>query len=146
MPSLSSTGNRSERSLCTASVIAFSLGADHRLLALWAAACAEHVLHFFESEQPLDQRPRQAIEAIREWTRGELKVMESPAARGHAMGAARLLSGAGRHAAYAAGQAGDFRSVVPLDHAGRERSLTSRLAFRSAKCLLKSICPGWTSR
>ena len=25
---------------------------DHRLLALWAAACAEHVLHLFESLQP----------------------------------------------------------------------------------------------
>ena len=23
-------------------------GSDHRLLALWAAACAEHVLHLFE--------------------------------------------------------------------------------------------------
>ncbi len=26
--------------------------ADHRLLALWAATCAEHVLHLFESMQP----------------------------------------------------------------------------------------------
>ena len=25
---------------------------DHRLLALWAASCAEHVLHLFESVQP----------------------------------------------------------------------------------------------
>lgn len=32
--------------------------ADHRLLALWAAACAEHVLHFFESERPSDRAPR----------------------------------------------------------------------------------------
>lgn len=35
--------------------------ADHRLLALWAAACAAHVLPFFESAQPADPRPRQAI-------------------------------------------------------------------------------------
>ena len=28
--------------------------ADHRLLALWAAACAEHVLDLFESAQPGD--------------------------------------------------------------------------------------------
>jgi hypothetical protein len=27
---------------------------DHRLLALWAAACAEHILHLFESVQPSD--------------------------------------------------------------------------------------------
>ena len=25
---------------------------DHRLLAQWAASCAEHVLHLFESERP----------------------------------------------------------------------------------------------
>jgi hypothetical protein len=44
---------------------------DHRLLALWAASCAEHVLHLFESEQPSDPRPRRAIEQIRSWTRGD---------------------------------------------------------------------------
>ena len=38
------------------------MDSDHRLLALWAAACAGHVLHRFESAQPSDPRPRQAIE------------------------------------------------------------------------------------
>ena len=79
--------------------------ADHRLLALWAAACAEHVLHLFEFAQPSDPRPRDAIEQIRAWTRGEIGMSESRAAGGHAMGAARDLSGAARYAAYAAGQA-----------------------------------------
>jgi hypothetical protein len=79
--------------------------ADHRLLALWAAACAEHVLGLFESARPEDSRPRQAIEAARAWTRGELKMMEARALGGHAMGAARDLRGAPRYAAYAAGQA-----------------------------------------
>lgn len=78
---------------------------DHRLLALWAAACAEHVLHLFESAQPSDPRPRQAIEQIRAWTRGEVRMSETRAAGGHAMGAARELRGPARHAAYAAGQA-----------------------------------------
>lgn len=78
---------------------------DHQLLALWAATCAEHVLALFESVQPDDPRPRQAIEAARAWTRGELKMMETRALGGHAMGAARDLSGAARFAAYAAGQA-----------------------------------------
>ena len=41
--------------------------ADHRRLALWAAACAEHVLHLFEDEQASDPRPREAIEAARAW-------------------------------------------------------------------------------
>lgn len=79
--------------------------ADHRLLALWAAACAEHVLHLFESVKPSDARPRQAIEQIRGWTRGEVKMMAARAAGGHAMGAARELEGHSRFAAYAAGQA-----------------------------------------
>lgn len=78
---------------------------DHRLLALWAATCAEHVLPLFEAAQPADPRPRQAIEAARAWTRGELKMMEARALGGHAMGAARDLRGAARFAAYAAGQA-----------------------------------------
>jgi hypothetical protein len=78
---------------------------DHQLLALWAAACAEHVLDRFESAQPADPRPRQAIEAARAWARGELNMMETRAVGGHAMGAARELRGAARFAAYAAGQA-----------------------------------------
>jgi hypothetical protein len=78
---------------------------DHRLLSLWAAACAEHVLDLFESVQPSDPRPREAIERIRAWGRGEIKMSESRAAGGHAMAAARELSGPARHAAYAAGQA-----------------------------------------
>jgi hypothetical protein len=78
---------------------------NHRLLALWAATCAEHVLHFFEEVQPEDERPRQAIELVRAWVRGEILMSQARAAGGHAMAAARELSGAARHAAYAAGQA-----------------------------------------
>jgi hypothetical protein len=79
--------------------------ADHRLLALWAATCAEHVLHLFESAQPSDPRPRAAIEQIRTWARGEIRMSDSRAAGGHAMAAARPLRGPARHAAFAAGQA-----------------------------------------
>src|SRR5216110_3102143 len=78
---------------------------DHQLLALWAASCAEHVIDLFESAQPEDPRPRRAIELGRAWTRGEITMSEARAAAGHAMAAARELSGAARHAAYAAGQA-----------------------------------------
>ena len=87
----------------------------HRSLALWAAMCAEHVLHLFESVQASDARPRNAIEAIRAWTRGEIKMMESRAAGGHAMGAARQLRGAARHAAFSAGQAGCVAHVAAHD-------------------------------
>jgi hypothetical protein len=78
---------------------------DHRLLALWAAVCAEHVLYLFESVHPSDRRPRRAIEQIRAWARGEIRMSESRAAGGHAMTAARVSSGAARHAAFSAGQA-----------------------------------------
>jgi hypothetical protein len=85
---------------------------DHQLLALWAASCAEHVLHLFESVQPSDPRTRQAIEQTRAWARGEIKMSQSRAAGGHAMAAARDLSGAARHAAYAAGQAAAVAHVA----------------------------------
>src|SRR5437870_6357498 len=78
---------------------------DHYLLALWAASCAEHVLDLFESARPADPRPRRAIELGRAWARGEIAMTEARSAGGHAMAAARDLSGAPRHAAYAAGQA-----------------------------------------
>lgn len=79
--------------------------ADHRLLALWAADCAEHVLPLFEAVQPSDLRPRHAIQHIRAWANGEIPMMQARAAGGHAMAAARALKGAPRHAAFAAGQA-----------------------------------------
>ncbi len=85
---------------------------DHKLLALWAAACAEHVLHFFESAQPSDPRPRQAIEQTRAWARGEITMTQSRTAAGHAMAAARALRGAAREAAFAAGQAAAVAHVA----------------------------------
>jgi hypothetical protein len=78
---------------------------DHRLLAIWAADCAEHVLHHFEQARPNDDRPRRAIDLGRAWARGEVTWWEARTAAGHAQGAARDLSGAARQAAYAAGQA-----------------------------------------
>jgi hypothetical protein len=77
----------------------------HQLLALWAASCAEHVLYRFESARPGDPRPRQAIEHVRAWARGDIRMSRARAAGGHAMAAARGLGGAARHAAFAAGQA-----------------------------------------
>jgi hypothetical protein len=40
---------------------------DHRTLAIWAADCAERVLPYFEGSYPEDNRPREAIEALRTW-------------------------------------------------------------------------------
>ena len=66
--------------------------ADHHLLALWAAACAEHVLHLFQQARPEDPRPRHAIEQARAWVRGEITMSQARAAGGHAMAAARDLA------------------------------------------------------
>jgi hypothetical protein len=78
---------------------------DHRLLALWAASCAEHVLPLFEAERPEDPRPRKAIELGRAWARGEVRMTDARNSAGHANAAARDLRGAARFAAYAAAQA-----------------------------------------
>lgn len=87
----------------------------HQLLARWAADCAEHVLPLFEGVAPEDPRPREAIEAARAWATGEMPMMPARALGGHAMGAARPLTGAARCAAYAAGQAACVGHVAEHD-------------------------------
>src|SRR5438045_9224882 len=67
---------------------------DHQLLALWAATCAEHVLHLFEAAQPSDPRPRQAIAQARAWVRGEITMSQAREAAGAANAAAPELTGA----------------------------------------------------
>ena len=46
--------------------------ADRRLVAAWAADCAERVLGLFEAEAPADDRPRAAIARARAYSRGEM--------------------------------------------------------------------------
>ena len=79
--------------------------AHHRLLALWAAGCAEHVLCLFEQAQPEDERPRHAIEQARAWARGEITVTQARSAAVAAHAAAREAVGAAKEAARAAGHA-----------------------------------------
>jgi hypothetical protein len=86
--------------------------ADHHALAIWAADCAEHVLHLFEAVRPDDDRPRRAIELARRWALGEVTMTETRMAAGHANGAARVLRGAPRFAAYAAAQAAAVAHVA----------------------------------
>ena len=86
--------------------------ADHHMLAIWAADCAQHVLRLFEEVQPNDDRPQRAIELAHAWARGKITMMQARTAAGHAMAAARVLSGAAREAAYAAGQAAAVAHVA----------------------------------
>jgi len=81
---------------------------DQRLLAIWAADCAERVLPFFEKAYPKDDRPRKAIETCRTWVRtGVFKMSEIRGASLAAHAAAREAkeNNAACFAARAAGQA-----------------------------------------
>ena len=78
---------------------------QHRLLAAWAADCAEHVLDYFYSQHPDDDRPRRAIEQARAWSRGEISMTQAREAAYAAHDAARAATGAAREAARAAGHA-----------------------------------------
>lgn len=115
--------------------------ADHQLLALWAAACAEHMLHIFEEQVPADPRPRQAIEAARAWADGRMKMMQARAIGGHSMGTARPLRGAARFAAYAAGQAACVGHVPEHDLGAAAYAIKAAQAANHT-----SSEAGWTER
>ena len=87
----------------------------HRLLAEWAALCAEHVLHLFDEEQPRDTRPRDAIDAGRAWVNGEVRMGDARQAAFAANAAARGLPDPARFAALAAGQAAAVPHVAAHD-------------------------------
>jgi hypothetical protein len=79
---------------------------DRRIVAVWAADCAERVLRVFEAEAPGDSRPREAIARTRAFAHGELGVAEEIRRRFENGGAAREVSApAAAAAARAAGQA-----------------------------------------
>jgi len=101
--------------------------ADHRLLAVWAADCAQHVLHFFEQIQPSDDRPRRAIEQARAWVRGEITMTQARTAAFAANAAAREVSGAAKEAAHAAGQA------VAVAHVAAHELGAAAYAIRAAR-------------
>ncbi|UIN30484.1 putative immunity protein [Microbacterium binotii] len=84
--------------------------ADRRLVAAWAAECAERVLALFEAEAPGDDRPREAIARARAYARGELDAAGEIKRRFVAGRAAHAVTGAAaiaaaRSAAQAAGVA-----------------------------------------
>lgn len=79
---------------------------DRRILAIWAADCAERVLPLFEAEVTDDDRPRDAIARARAFGRGELSAAGEIRRRFEAGRAAQAVkSGAAVAAARAAAQA-----------------------------------------
>src|SRR3954451_17652403 len=85
-----------------------TLSVDHRrILASWAADCAEHVLVIYEDAVPGDARVRAAIDQARAFASGDLDVGGAVRRRGGEAGAAarEAPSLAATAAAYAAEQA-----------------------------------------
>jgi hypothetical protein len=80
---------------------------DRRVLAVWAADCAERTLPLFEAQAPGDTRPREAIQGARSFALGELRIGQARALAVAAHAAARDVGGdpAAVAAARAAGHA-----------------------------------------
>lgn len=80
--------------------------AERRIVAVWAADCAERVLGLFEAEAPGDTRPRDAIARTRAFGRGRLDIAGEIRRRFVGGDAARAVSSpTAAAAARAAGQA-----------------------------------------
>src|SRR6516225_12021686 len=101
--------------------------AEHRLLAVWAADCAQHVLHFFEQTQPSDGRPRRAIGMARAWARGEITMTQARTAAFAANAVAREVFDAAKEAALSAGQA------VSVAHVAAHELGAAAYAIRAAR-------------
>jgi len=89
--------------------------AHHRLLAVWALECAEHVLPLFEEASPGDRRPHDALAVGHHWVRGEARMTEAHNSAFVANAAGRDLSDAARFAALSVGQAVAVAHVAAHD-------------------------------
>ncbi|MEX1169548.1 MAG: putative immunity protein [Chloroflexota bacterium] len=83
---------------------------DRCVLAVWAADCAERTLPLFEARAPDDPRPRAAIDGVRAFARGEMRIGPVRALSAAAHAAARDVGdpaavNAARAAGHAAGTA-----------------------------------------
>jgi hypothetical protein len=119
--------------------------ADRRLVAMWAADCAERVLALFEAEAPSDDRPRDAIARARAFGRGELdaageirrrfvagraaQAVSSPAAVAAARAAAQA-SGVAHMGAHALGTAAYAAKAVGLAAADRPTAVSEEIAWQ----------------
>jgi len=101
--------------------------ADRRLVAAWAADCAERVLGLFEAEAPNDDRPRAAIARTRAFARGELNTAEEIRRRfAGGVAAGEVHAPAAAAAARAAGQA------VAVSHMGAHALGAAAYAAKAA--------------
>lgn len=93
---------------------------DRQVLAVWAADCAERTLPLFEAQAPTDTRPRAALDGVRAFARGEMRIgpVRTLAAQAHAAArdvghpAAVAAARATGHAAATAHMAAHARGVA----------------------------------
>ncbi|MFF1878492.1 putative immunity protein [Leifsonia sp. NPDC058230] len=118
---------------------------DRRLVAAWAADCAERVLVLFENEAPTDGRPRDAIVRTRAFARGELDAageirrrfvagraahaVSSPAAVAAARSAAQA-SGVAHMGAHALGAAAYAAKAVGLAAPDEPPAVSDEVAWQ----------------
>jgi hypothetical protein len=142
---------------------ALTLGEDdRRVLAVWAADCAERTLPLFEAMAPGDARPREAIDGARAFARGELRIgpvralsagahaaareVDDPAAvaaaraAGHAAAVAHMAAHA-RGVAYAAMAAGLAAPQDPTTVAAVEVRWQQRHASPHVRAILRKLPP-----
>ena len=81
---------------------------DHKTVALWAIACAERVMPYFEEKYPQDHRPRHALETLQTWIETgvfQMAVIRKASLDAHAAAREGGEESPARSAARAAGQA-----------------------------------------
>jgi len=102
-----------------------------RLARLFACDCAEKALHIFEQQNPDDKRPREAIQAARDFATGKISAAASAAASTAASTAARDAASAAARAA-ARDAARDAASAAARAAASAAASTAARDAARDA--------------
>lgn len=81
---------------------------DQKTLAVWAIACVERVIPFFEKPYPQDSRPRQALATLQKWIEtGEfhMSIIRGASLAAHAAARDAEANSPAQSAARAAGQA-----------------------------------------
>ena len=129
--------------------------ADRRIVAVWAADCAERVLGLFEAQALQDRRPRDAIARTRAFARGGLDVAEEIRRRLENGGAARDADApAALAAAKAAGQAAAIPhmgahalgaaayAAKAVGLAAPDRATRGRCKQRDSLAAQPCLCPG----
>ncbi len=114
----------------------------HKLLALYAAECAEHVLVVFGQACPQDFRPREAIETARHWAKGKISIGDARKAAFAAHAAAR--EAAEPFAKFAARAAGHAAATAHVNSHAKHAAVYAIKASQNAmeeSAWQKSHCP-----